>query len=79
VATGDDALEDLERLVRGLEVVSAGADDAAQVVGRDDLRGAVVGPGEMGLARPRRSDEDQECGIGQGLHGQEVCQEATLL
>ena len=36
-AGGDDALEELERLVGGGEVVRAAADDAAQVVGRDDL------------------------------------------
>ena len=43
---------------------------------------AVVGPGEMRLARPRGSDEDQECGIGQVLHTQECVRagyEATLL
>ena len=52
---------------------------AAEVVSSDDLRGPVLRPGEMRLARPRGSDEDQKCGIGQGLHGKEVCQEATLL
>ncbi len=31
-------------------------------------RTAVVRTGEMRLARPRGSDEDQECGIGQVLH-----------
>ena len=58
------------------------ADDAAEVVGRDDLRSAVVGPGEMRLARPRGSDQDQECGIGQVLHTQECVRagyEATPL
>ena len=67
--------------VRG-EVVGSAADDAAEVVGRHDLRSAVVAPGEMRLARPRGSDEDQECGIGQVLHTQECVRadyEATPL
>ena len=78
-AAGDDALEEVEGLVGGLEVVLTAADDGAELVGGDDLVAAVVRGGEMRLARPRGSDEDHECGIGQGLHGQEVCQEATLL
>ena len=54
----------------------AAADDAAQVVGRHDLRRRGSAPGrEVRLARPRGSDEDQECGIGQVLHTTGVCQE----
>ena len=64
----DDALEDLERLGGRVEVVGSGTDHAAQVVGRHDLGASEVRPGEMRLARPRGSDEDQECGIGQVLH-----------
>ena len=41
-AGGDDAFEEVEGVRRGVEVGGAGPDDAAQVVGRDDLGAAVV-------------------------------------
>ena len=51
---GDDAFEQVEGVGRGVEVVRAAADDAAQVVGGHDLRAAVARGGPGGLARPRR-------------------------
>ena len=63
---GDDPLEEVEGVGRGVEVGGPGADDAAQVVGGDDLGAAVVGGRPRGLARPCGADEDDDCGIGQG-------------
>ncbi len=74
-AARDDQLQQRERVLRGVQVVAAAADHAAQVVRRDDLRGAVplLRPGR--LAGAGRAHEDDESGVRQpGLdaHGRSL-------
>ena len=62
---GDDRLEDGERVGRGVEVVRAAAQDAAQGVGGDDLLVAVAGGRPRRLAGPRGADEHHEGRVGE--------------
>ena len=51
---GDDQVEQRERVRRGVQVVPTAADDAAQVVGGDDLGAAVALPAPRSTCRSRR-------------------------
>jgi hypothetical protein len=63
----DDQVEKGEGLRRGIQVVPAAPDDAAQVVGGDDLGRPVAGPGPRRLAGAGGADEHDQCRVRQRL------------
>ena len=67
---GHDRLQEGERVRRGVQVVRAAADHAAQRVGGDDLLAAVAPLGPGGLARAGGADEDDERGVGEASGAQ---------
>ena len=76
-ARRDDGLEEGEGVGRGVEVVRAAPDDAAQGVRADDLLGAVpLRPRR--LPRARGADEHHECRVGE-RHGGSLPDRVTLV
>ena len=67
---GHDRLQQGERVRRGVQVVRAAADHAAQRVGGDDLLAAVALLGPGGLARAGGADEDDQRGVGEASGAQ---------